>query len=163
MLSTFEALKKGYEAIGNSFTFKFGDGYELVFERLIFDNQMYVALYKDQELLTDKVVVKPGYVKQSEIAWNVMPGPWPWARTYGTETSSKQIELPQEVEYRLGVEINPFIHPIMHRRVKELIIKCVQQELEEDRKKILSAYRAATGIEDDVFTRSLSMKEEKES
>ena len=44
------------------FCFKFGDKkeYELCFEKLLFDNQWYVALYKNQNLLTEKVVVKPG-------------------------------------------------------------------------------------------------------
>lgn len=77
MQSTFEALNKGYQPLeGGSFVFKFGNGYELVFESLVFDNQMYVAIYKDQELLTDKVVVKPGYVKNSESVWIVTPGRW---------------------------------------------------------------------------------------
>ena len=43
------------------YSFKFGDNeeYELNFEPLLFDNQYYVALYKNKELLTEKVVVKP--------------------------------------------------------------------------------------------------------
>lgn len=42
------------------YSFKFGDKeeFELCFEPLLFDNQMYVALYKNGELLINKVVVK---------------------------------------------------------------------------------------------------------
>ena len=63
MQTTYEALQEGYVPIeAGSWSFKFGDNeeYELVFEHLLFDNQMYVALYKDDGLLTTKVVVKPG-------------------------------------------------------------------------------------------------------
>lgn len=73
MLSFEDALKKGFtledfdpESIGSKgyHSFSFGDNkeYELCFEPLIFDNQYYVALYKNLELLTEKVVVKPGKV-----------------------------------------------------------------------------------------------------
>lgn len=62
MQSTLEALIEGFQPDGTNFVFKFGDGYELCFEKLLWDNQMYVALYKDQNLLTNKVVVKPGKV-----------------------------------------------------------------------------------------------------
>jgi hypothetical protein len=85
MLTTEEALEKGFafiqdedasphtedlmRKIGSTaqqgyWSFKFGDGYELCFEPLLFNNQLYVALYKDQECLTEKVVVKPGYIKE---------------------------------------------------------------------------------------------------
>ncbi len=68
MLTTKQALKKGFQDNGSSWEFKFGDNeeYELMFEPLIWDEQMYVALYKNQELLTDKVVAKPGYIKEDE-------------------------------------------------------------------------------------------------
>lgn len=91
MKTFFEALKKGFEPVGDlqSFiknteiqaaipnatispveywTFKFGDNdeYELNFEPLLFENQYYVALYKNQELLTEKVVIKPGFIKKDE-------------------------------------------------------------------------------------------------
>lgn len=64
-----EALSAGFitddDQIG-SHVFWFGDKheYELRFEPLLFDNQYYVALYKNQDLLTEKVVIKPGYIKK---------------------------------------------------------------------------------------------------
>lgn len=64
MKTTFEALEEGFEKKQHGYSYKFGDGYELCFEQLIWDGQMYVALYKDKELLTEKVVVKPGYIKK---------------------------------------------------------------------------------------------------
>lgn len=60
MIDFNEALKKGYEEYLGAFRFKFGEDYELWFEPLLFDQQHYVALYKNKELLTDKVVIKPG-------------------------------------------------------------------------------------------------------
>lgn len=67
MKTTVQALEDGFTLVPTSQTsglgyrsFKFGDGYELCFEPLLFDGQMYVALYKDQQLLTEKVVVKAG-------------------------------------------------------------------------------------------------------
>ena len=47
---------------GFAYVFKFGDNdeYELVFEKLMFDSQYYVALYKNKNILINKVVVKPG-------------------------------------------------------------------------------------------------------
>lgn len=60
MQTTLEALSEGYMGTQHGFVFAFGDGYELIFEPLLFDNQMYVALYKDHNLLTNKVVIKPG-------------------------------------------------------------------------------------------------------
>ncbi len=62
MQRTIEAIIEGfkpYEDTG-SFVYKFGDGYELWFEKLLFDQQWYVALYKDKELMIPKVVVKTG-------------------------------------------------------------------------------------------------------
>lgn len=61
MQQTWLALMEGYEETDYGWVYKFGDGYTLEFERLIWDNQMYVGLYKDQSLLTSKVVVTPGY------------------------------------------------------------------------------------------------------
>lgn len=58
-----EALASGFVPDNGCWSFKFGEGYELMFEPLLFDNQWYVALYQNQELLTEKVVVKPGYTK----------------------------------------------------------------------------------------------------
>lgn len=61
MQTTLESLLNGYNLEGSGvWSFKFGDGYELTFEPLLNESQMYVALYKNEELLTDKVVVKPG-------------------------------------------------------------------------------------------------------
>lgn len=75
MQTTKEALIEGFEAkdiipggsVLKYYSFKFGDGYELCFEPLIMDEQMYVALYKDGDLLTKKVVVKPGFDKKDEL------------------------------------------------------------------------------------------------
>jgi hypothetical protein len=64
MRKTLESLLIGYKPTPEgSFSFKFGDNneYELCFEPLLLDGQVYVALYKDQSLLTDKVVLKIGY------------------------------------------------------------------------------------------------------
>ncbi len=65
MKTTKQALKLGFvrDPETESLVFRFGDKteYELAFEPLIFDNQMYVALYKNKILLTEKVVVKRGY------------------------------------------------------------------------------------------------------
>lgn len=66
MYTTQEALDAGFkqDGYGNySYTHKDSDGnlIELCFEPLLFEHQMYVALYKNRELLTNKVVVKPGY------------------------------------------------------------------------------------------------------
>lgn len=44
------------------YSFKFGDGYELAIEPLLFDNQYHVALYKDGELLMEKIPIKSGKV-----------------------------------------------------------------------------------------------------
>lgn len=60
MQSFDEAIKAGFkmDEDGN-WSFKSGE-YELCFERLLFNDQFYVALYKNHELLTNKVVIKPG-------------------------------------------------------------------------------------------------------
>lgn len=60
MRTTLEALNDGFKREQGYYSFKFGEGYELCFESLLFDKQYYVALYQNQVLLTDKVVVKPG-------------------------------------------------------------------------------------------------------
>jgi hypothetical protein len=61
MLETLLALAQGFELDENkTFVYKFGDGYELCFEPLIFDEQWYLALYQNQQLLIPKVVVKIG-------------------------------------------------------------------------------------------------------
>lgn len=52
----FEAKEPGYY----SYVFGKNKEYELAFEPLLFEDQFYVALYRDGELLTNKVVIKPG-------------------------------------------------------------------------------------------------------
>lgn len=87
MITFKQALKRGYEWIKDDtetvailtkdihpsalsmqgyWSFKFGDGYELCFEPLIWDGQYYVALYKNFGLLTEKVVIKPGYIDSED-------------------------------------------------------------------------------------------------
>lgn len=68
MKTTLEELSKGFKIKEGYASFKFGNNqeYELCFEFLIFENQMYVALYKNGELLTNKIVVKPGYLSPEE-------------------------------------------------------------------------------------------------
>lgn len=67
MLTFAEALIIGFtlDEFGcRTFSWKDGENtYELMFEPLLFDNQYYVALYKNRDLMTEKVVVKPGYEK----------------------------------------------------------------------------------------------------
>lgn len=60
MKSFIHALMDSFEQKDGYFSYEFGDGYELTFEPLLFDNQYHVALYHDKELLIEKVVVKPG-------------------------------------------------------------------------------------------------------
>ena len=67
MVPTKEALNQGFPEDEFGHVFNFTDGpddnlnhYELRFERLLFDGQMCVALYKNKDLMTTKVVVKPG-------------------------------------------------------------------------------------------------------
>lgn len=53
----------GMQLNNSSYKFEWKDGdneYELWFEKLLYDDQYYVALYKNMELMTEKVVVKPG-------------------------------------------------------------------------------------------------------
>lgn len=66
-MQTFEEATENLEQkMDGSKVFKFGDGYELWFEKLIWDNQYYVALYdKNLNLLTDKIVIKPGYENEN--------------------------------------------------------------------------------------------------
>lgn len=60
MLETLLAISKSFAPEDGYYSFKFGDGYELCLEQLIFDEQWYLALYQNQELLIEKVVVKLG-------------------------------------------------------------------------------------------------------
>lgn len=62
-------MKNFHKAIEDSYFIKnqFGsmfleldNGYEVWLEKLIFDDQYYLAIYKDKELVTDKIVIKPG-------------------------------------------------------------------------------------------------------
>lgn len=59
---TINALEKGYQETASGWVFRFGEGYELYFELLPRDEQMYVSIYKDRILLTNKVIVKPGKI-----------------------------------------------------------------------------------------------------
>lgn len=62
MKSTQQALDDGFEVRMIEglplYSFKFGDGYELCFEPLLW-GKMYVGLYQNEELLTEKVVMQP--------------------------------------------------------------------------------------------------------
>lgn len=62
-----EALIAGkFQSQKASYHFDWKDGenkYELWFEKLLGYNQYYVAIYKNQEILTERVVIKPGYQK----------------------------------------------------------------------------------------------------
>lgn len=62
MKTTMQTLSEGYEysEVLKYFRHVFGDNnqYELAFEPLIYGN-MYVALYENGELISDKVVVRP--------------------------------------------------------------------------------------------------------
>lgn len=69
MQTTAEALSQGFVKKDHLWSFTFGgthEEYELCFEDCICDGQMYVALYKRGRLLTNKVVVKPGYVNKEK-------------------------------------------------------------------------------------------------
>lgn len=65
MITFNEALSHGFtpDEYGN-WSYKaiddHGNTYELCFERLLSDGQYYVGFYKNQNLLTDKVVIKAG-------------------------------------------------------------------------------------------------------
>ena len=61
MINFKDALKKFELDKNGSYKFKFGRDYELWFEKLLFDDQYYLALYRNKELLfSEKVPVKPG-------------------------------------------------------------------------------------------------------
>lgn len=61
MIETLLAIAEGFELDENkTFVYKFGEGYELCLEPLIMNQQWYMALYQNQELLIPKVVVKLG-------------------------------------------------------------------------------------------------------
>ena len=61
MISTKEALEswKKDELLG-FYTLELENGYEINLEPLIFDEQWYLAVYKDKFLVAPKVVVKVG-------------------------------------------------------------------------------------------------------
>lgn len=67
MKTTQQALLEGFTYVVNDkywyFSFGEDDEYQLTFEPL-HSNVMYVALYKNGVLLTNKVVVKAGYVRK---------------------------------------------------------------------------------------------------
>lgn len=62
MKSFIEALKDGgfVTDIEGSWSLKLDDNYEIWFEKLLFDNQYYLAFYKDSDLLFEKIVIIPG-------------------------------------------------------------------------------------------------------
>lgn len=61
MIPTLEALKDWEKDEGLGYYYlKLENGYEICLEPLIFDQQWYLAIYKDQSLLFPKVVVKIG-------------------------------------------------------------------------------------------------------
>jgi hypothetical protein len=95
-MQTFEdALKEGFELDeGGSWMFKWEDGdnkYELWFERLLFNGQYYVALYKNMDLMTSKVVVKAGYQRGLKPQPESYPGVKPMVR-------KKKVIIVAEVE-----------------------------------------------------------------
>ena len=68
MQTTQEALETGFENHHGFWSYSYfdkdGNEYELTFEPCLFDQQMYVAFYRNKDLLVNKVVVKPGYTKE---------------------------------------------------------------------------------------------------
>lgn len=62
MRTFIESLEEGYSLKDGCMCFTFGDNkeYQLCFEPLLTVGQFYVALYKNKNLLTTKVVIKPG-------------------------------------------------------------------------------------------------------
>jgi hypothetical protein len=60
MIDTHEALKSWERDEMGYYKLILENGYEVNLEPLIFDEQWYLAIYKDQSLVTPKVVVKVG-------------------------------------------------------------------------------------------------------
>lgn len=61
MMKTLEAIAESFTPKDGCYSFEFGDGYELCLEPLLFDEQWYLALYQNQDLiLKEKIVVKLG-------------------------------------------------------------------------------------------------------
>lgn len=60
MIKTLEALKD-WKVEQGYYSKELDNGYEVCLEPLIFDNQFYLAIYKDGDLVTDKVCMKIGY------------------------------------------------------------------------------------------------------
>jgi hypothetical protein len=71
MLTTHEALKDWEKDEFGCFKLILEGGYEICLEPLIFDEQWYMAVYKDKWLVAPKVVVKVGkredYKKPIEV------------------------------------------------------------------------------------------------
>lgn len=65
MIPTLEALKNWNQENG-FYSLKLDHGYEICLEPLLFDGQWYLAIYKDQNLVTDKICIKSGYVPTVE-------------------------------------------------------------------------------------------------
>ena len=60
MIDTHEALKSWEKDELGCYKLMLENGYEVNLEPLIFDEQWYLAIYKDQGLVAPKVVVKVG-------------------------------------------------------------------------------------------------------
>ncbi len=60
MQDTHDALKSWEKDELGYFKLVLEDGYEIALEPLIFDEQWYLTVYKDQSLVAPKVVVKVG-------------------------------------------------------------------------------------------------------
>jgi len=63
MKTTLEAIIDGgfiLDPESHYFKFNFGEGYELSLEPLVTPGQFYVALYKNEDLLIEKIPVKIG-------------------------------------------------------------------------------------------------------
>ena len=60
MIDTLEALKTWEKDELGYYKLVLENGYEITLEPLIFDEQWYLAVYKDQGLVAPKVVVKVG-------------------------------------------------------------------------------------------------------
>jgi hypothetical protein len=72
MKTTHEALKSWQrDDDGVGYKLDLGNGYEICLEALIFDEQWYLAIYKDEKLIAPKVAVKVGkkedYKKPIEV------------------------------------------------------------------------------------------------
>jgi hypothetical protein len=99
-------------------TFSFDDGYELCIEPLLFDGQFYVALYKDKELLTDKIPCKKGKVMANPIEAEHVPTVTAADGAFVIDfPNGKSVELTQDEWLGLRVVQNALIYtePVIQR------------------------------------------------